>query len=90
MTEKKRGGGGREGENENPANFLSTKNLFVSTKRRAWQRPVCVKDPRVILCPLFSFVVRILSIWSVITLKLCKSVVISILVIAQSFVLNIT
>ena len=29
MTEKTRGGG--EGENENPANFLSTKNLFVST-----------------------------------------------------------
>ena len=89
MTEKKRGG--REGENENPANFLSTKNLFVSTNRRAWQRPVCVKDPRVIFYrPLFSFVERILSIWSVIILKLCKSVVISILVIAQSLVLNIT
>ena len=42
--------------------------------------------------PVVSFVVRILSIWYVIILKLCESgysVVISILVIAQGLVLNI-
>ena len=41
---------------------------------------------------MFSFTVTILSTWSVIILKLCKSgysVVISILVIAQGLVLNI-
>ena len=54
-----RGGGG--GENEHPANFLLTKNLFVSISRRTWLRSVCVKDPGGIFYRLKYYVVFVRS-----------------------------